>query len=49
MGERTAFQQVALEGAPIPSTFWGYVKSFGPGIVVVLTWLGARQSHRRGE
>lgn len=28
-------------GAPIPSTFWGYVKSFGPGIVLVLTWLGA--------
>ncbi|MDA8229259.1 MAG: Nramp family divalent metal transporter [Desulfitobacterium hafniense] len=28
-------------GAPIPNTFWGYVKSFGPGIVVVLTWLGA--------
>lgn len=28
-------------GAPIPTTFWGYVKSFGPGIVLVLTWLGA--------
>ncbi len=31
----------APAGAPIPSTFWGYVKSFGPGIVLVLTWLGA--------
>ncbi|WP_169907877.1 Nramp family divalent metal transporter [Priestia abyssalis] len=29
------------EGAPIPKDFWGYVKGFGPGIVVVLTWLGA--------
>ncbi len=26
---------------PIPTNFWGYVKSFGPGLVVVLTWLGA--------
>ncbi len=25
----------------IPTTFWGYIKSFGPGLVVVLTWLGA--------
>ncbi|TCP23757.1 Mn2+/Fe2+ NRAMP family transporter [Scopulibacillus darangshiensis] len=32
---------VQQEGAPIPNTFWGYVKGFGPGIVVVLTWLGA--------
>ncbi|MDM5338209.1 Nramp family divalent metal transporter [Fictibacillus enclensis] len=29
------------KGAPIPTSFWGYVKGFGPGIVVVLTWLGA--------
>ncbi|MBD1379903.1 Nramp family divalent metal transporter [Metabacillus arenae] len=29
------------EGAPIPTNFWGYVKGFGPGVVVVLTWLGA--------
>lgn len=29
------------EGAEIPKNFWGYLKSFGPGIVVVLTWLGA--------
>jgi Mn2+/Fe2+ NRAMP family transporter len=32
---------VKQEGAPIPTNFWGYVKGFGPGIVVVLTWLGA--------
>ena len=25
----------------IPNTFWGYVKSFGPGFVIVLTWLGS--------
>lgn len=29
------------ESAEIPQTFLAYVKSFGPGIVVVLTWLGA--------
>lgn len=29
------------DAAPIPSTFLGYVRSFGPGFVVVLTWLGA--------
>jgi len=28
-------------GAPIPKTFKEYIKSFGPGIVIVLTWLGA--------
>ena len=26
---------------PVPRTFLEYVRSFGPGIVVVLTWLGA--------
>jgi Mn2+/Fe2+ NRAMP family transporter len=26
---------------PVPRTFAEYVRSFGPGIVVVLTWLGA--------
>jgi Mn2+/Fe2+ NRAMP family transporter len=25
----------------LPSTFGGYLRSFGPGLVVVLTWLGA--------
>ncbi len=25
----------------VPSTFSEYVRSFGPGIIVVLTWLGA--------
>jgi Mn2+/Fe2+ NRAMP family transporter len=34
--------QTNQEGAvSAPSTFWQYVKSFGPGIVLVLTWLGA--------
>ena len=28
-------------GKPIPESFLDYVKSMGPGIVVVLTWLGA--------
>lgn len=27
--------------APLPRTFGEYLRSFGPGIVVVLTWLGA--------
>ena len=27
--------------SPIPKSFFDYVKSMGPGIVVVLTWLGA--------
>jgi Mn2+/Fe2+ NRAMP family transporter len=27
--------------APVPRTFFEYVRSFGPGLVVVLTWLGA--------
>jgi Mn2+/Fe2+ NRAMP family transporter len=26
---------------PVPRTFLEYVRSFGPGIVIVLTWLGA--------
>jgi Mn2+/Fe2+ NRAMP family transporter len=26
---------------PVPATFGEYVRSFGPGIVIVLTWLGA--------
>jgi Mn2+/Fe2+ NRAMP family transporter len=25
----------------IPTTFWQYLRSFGPGFVVVLTWLGS--------
>ena len=25
----------------IPKTFWQYVRSLGPGIIIVLTWLGA--------
>jgi Mn2+/Fe2+ NRAMP family transporter len=30
-----------VEPAPVPRTFAEYVRSFGPGIVIVLTWLGA--------
>ena len=25
----------------VPSSFWQYIKSMGPGIIVALTWLGA--------
>ena len=35
----TGTAQVA--GPPIPRTFLEYLRSFGPGIVIVLTWLGA--------
>jgi len=31
----------ALGPAPVPRSFTEYLKSFGPGIVVTLTWLGA--------
>ena len=31
----------AYQPAPIPRSFLEYVRSMGPGIVVVLTWLGA--------
>jgi Mn2+/Fe2+ NRAMP family transporter len=27
--------------SPVPTSFTGYLKSFGPGIIIVLTWLGA--------
>ena len=27
--------------AQLPHSFWGYLRSFGPGLVIVLTWLGA--------
>lgn len=30
-----------IPAPPIPRSFWQYVRSFGPGLVVVLTWLGA--------
>jgi len=32
---------MSMTPPPVPASFWGYVKSFGPGLVVVLTWLGA--------
>ena len=31
----------ATEPPPIPRSFWQYVTSFGPGLIIVLTWLGA--------
>lgn len=30
-----------MQAAPIPRTFLDYLRSMGPGLVVVLTWLGA--------
>ena len=32
---------VRLAPPPVPRTFGEYLRSFGPGIVIVLTWLGA--------
>ena len=32
---------VPVPAPPIPHTFLEYLRSFGPGIVIVLTWLGA--------
>jgi Mn2+/Fe2+ NRAMP family transporter len=32
---------VPAASAPVPRTFGEYLRSFGPGIVIVLTWLGA--------
>src|SRR5688572_20285790 len=29
------------QAPPVPHSFTEYVRSFGPGIVIVLTWLGA--------
>jgi Mn2+/Fe2+ NRAMP family transporter len=31
----------APSAPPVPHSFWEYLRSFGPGIVIVLTWLGA--------
>ena len=30
-----------MNSAPIPTSFWQYIKSMGPGIIIALTWLGA--------
>ena len=27
--------------APVPQSFWDFIRAFGPSIIVVLTWLGA--------
>ena len=40
MSERAPNQE-SVDLAPVPRTFFEYLKSFGPGLVVVLTWLGA--------
>ena len=29
-----------MSSPPIPKSFWQYLKSMGPGIIVALTWLG---------
>ena len=36
-----ASRQDAPEKAKVPTSFSEYLRSFGPGIVIVLTWLGA--------
>ncbi|MDG2169040.1 MAG: Nramp family divalent metal transporter [Opitutales bacterium] len=28
------------DAPPVPKTFWQYIRSMGPGIVIALTWLG---------
>jgi Mn2+/Fe2+ NRAMP family transporter len=33
--------ETSQPNAPIPRTFGEYLRSFGPGLVIVLTWLGA--------
>lgn len=33
--------RVEAQAPPVPHSFWEHVRSFGPGIVIVLTWLGA--------
>ena len=31
----------STSGPPVPKSFFDFLKAFGPGIIVVLTWLGA--------
>jgi Mn2+/Fe2+ NRAMP family transporter len=33
--------QVKAVAPPVPHSLWDYLRSFGPGIIIVLTWLGA--------
>jgi Mn2+/Fe2+ NRAMP family transporter len=33
--------KVKVQAPPVPHSFWEYLRSFGPGIIIVLTWLGA--------
>src|SRR5687767_2351294 len=37
----SASPDVARALTPVPTSFREYLRSFGPGIVIVLTWLGA--------
>ena len=37
----TSGQHVDATAAPVPRSFLDYLRSFGPGLVMVLTWLGA--------
>jgi Mn2+/Fe2+ NRAMP family transporter len=37
----TADNKDNIGGPAVPTTFWQYLKSFGPGFVIVLTWLGS--------
>ena len=36
-----SMDQTSNSNVPIPRSFWEYVKSFGPGFVIILTWLGS--------
>ncbi len=33
--------EVKAVAPPVPNSFWDYLRSFGPGIIIVLTWFGA--------
>ena len=33
--------QAPAVAPPVPHSFWDYLRSFGPGIIIVLTWFGA--------
>jgi Mn2+/Fe2+ NRAMP family transporter len=40
-GEQAGSMEDANTAPPVPATFWQYVRSLGPGLIVALTWLGA--------
>ena len=37
----SAPDQPEVTSPPAPSSLWDYLRSFGPGFVIVLTWIGA--------